>query len=265
MKIIFAVFSSIFICVSTFGQCERDNKYIKVGEKFEYEMYFKMGLISTEAGTLSLEVKNGSYKGNGNLKLQFITNTNGLANKIFAVHDTLVSYVSKNLVPLAYTKKAHEGGSFTDEELIYNYQEGIADISINTKRHKDGVFKFEEVVISSGCIYDLVSVIYFARTLDFDNMKEGDTAKLNFISGKKLGTAILEITGSKKVKANNGKKYDCRELLLYFSTEEGEDPSKNKENMKVYITSDDRRIPIQIESKMKKVGSVKGFLKTQID
>lgn len=265
MKNFFILLSFIFTYGSLFSQCERQNKYFKVGEKLEYEMYFKMGLISTEAGVLSLGVSEGSYKGNGDLKLQFITNTNGLANKIFAVHDTLVSYVSKDLVPMAYVKKAHEGGSFTDEELIYSYKSDAPMVEISTKRHKDGTLRFNEIVKSSSCIYDLVSVIYYARTLDFDNMKIGDVARLNFISGQKLGTAILELTGDKKVKSNNGKKYDCKELLLYFSTDNDADVGKDKENMKVYITSDARRIPIQIESKMKKVGSVKGLLKTKID
>lgn len=241
------------------AQCKITNTFFQNGEELIYDMYFKIGFTSAKAGKLSLSVSEGSHKGKGAHKMVFQSNTSGLANGIYAVHDTLTSYMTKDLVPMAYVKNAMEGGDFTQEELLYNYAQG-GKVKIQAKRHKNGEFRFDQNVDAEGCIYDLVSIIYYARTLDFSKMKAGDVATINFISGQKLSSAEIEYVGTKRVKANNGTKYDTLELSLNFSTSQDD---KGKEAMRVFITNDKNRIPIEINSKLKKMGaSVRGVLKS---
>lgn len=241
------------------GQCKLDNTFFKAGETLVYDMNFKLGLINARAGTLSLSVSNDKINGKDCYKMVFQTNTSGVANSIFTVQDTLISYVTKDLVPLAYVKNALEGDSFTQERLTYTYGSD-GKVNIHTKRHKNGEFRFDENVQSDRCIYDLVSVIYYARTIDFSGKKKGDKVTIGFISGKKLSTADIELKGSKKVKGHDKKEYDCYELELNFIA--GGGSAKSEGMMKVLLSKDANRIPIQIESSLKKVGSVKGMLKS---
>lgn len=242
------------------GQCKINNTFFKNGEVLTYDMYFKLGFVSSKAGTLSLSVSEGTMNGKGAHKLVFQTNTSGVANGIYAVHDTLTSYITKDIVPVAYVKNALEGGDFTQEKLFYNYH-ADGSVKIQAKRHKNGEFRFDENVDAKGCIYDLVSIIYYARTLDYSKMNKGESTTINFISGQKLSTAEIEYKGTKRIKANDGNKYDTIELILNFTAGGGD--NKGKEMMKVCITDDNNRIPVEINSSLKKMGAaVRGVLKS---
>lgn len=241
------------------AQCKIDNTYFKEGEVLTYDMYFKYG-ISTKAGVLSLSVQKGDSSEKGDYKIKFQSNTSGLADKLYAVHDTLYSYMSKDIVPQVYIKNAMEGGAYTQEELYYTYK-ADGKVDVRTKRTRHGDFKFDEVLTSDACIYDMVSVVYYARTLDFANMKKGDKTSINFISGRKISNIDIIYNGQKRVKGNDGKKYDTSELKLIFAA--GDAEYRGKEMMKVYITNDKNRIPIEIQTSLKKMGAIHAVIKSK--
>lgn len=241
------------------AQCKVQNTFFQNGEKLTYDMYFKLGFLSTHAGKLELSVEEGSINGKGDHKITFQTNTSGMVDGVYAVHDTLYAYVTKDIVPVAYFKNAMESSDYTQEELYYDYKKSDGHIDIHTKRHKNGEFRFDEKLTSDTCIYDMVSVVYYARTLDFDSMKKNDKVAINFISGLKKSHVDIEYKGTKKVKANDGSKYECVELVLNFTA--GGGSSRSKEMMKVYVTNDANRIPIEINTNLKKVGAIRGLLK----
>lgn len=242
------------------AQCKIDNSYFKEGEQLTYDMYFKYG-ISTKAGVLSLTVEQGNFKEKGDYKIKFQSNTSGLADKLYAVHDTLYSYLTKDIVPQVYIKNAKEGGAYTQEEMYYTYKSD-GKVDVRTKRTRHGDFKFDEVLTSDGCIYDMVSVVYYARGLDFASMKKGDKTSINFISGRKISTIDVIYSGKKQVKGNDGKKYDTSELKLIFAA--GDAESRGKEMMKVYVTNDKDRIPIEIQTSLKKMGAIHAVIKSRV-
>lgn len=102
--------------------------------------------------------------------MNMIAISSGFASKMFSVNDTVTSYMSYDIVPLYFDKKAHEGGDFTDETLTYSYDNGKVTAIAN--RVKNGNHKFNEKLESQKCIYDMLSVVFYARTLDFANMKK---------------------------------------------------------------------------------------------
>lgn len=240
------------------GQCKVDNTFFQSGEKLYYDMYAKFGFVAPYAGELKLSVEDGNYKGKGDYKITFQTNTSGLANTIYPTHDTLYSYMTKDIVPIAYFKDALENGDYTEEELYYDYASD-GRINLHTKRNKNGEFRFDEKLTSDTCIYDMVSVVYYARTIDFDAMKKNDKVSINFISGKKKSQLEIQYKGNKNVKGNDGKKYDCAELALNFTA--GGTSGKTQEMMKVYVTRDKNRIPIEIITQLKKLGSIRGVIR----
>lgn len=259
MKYYLLFLCSFFASVKLAAQCEIKQQAFQEGEVLNYEMYFKYGIINTNAGKLSLSLSKDSYKGKGNLKAQFLIGTEGMANKFFAVQDTLSSYMTNSLVPVAYVKKAHEGDYFTDEVITYSYNKAN-EVDIHAVQSRNYKFRFDEQLKSQSCVYDLVSIIYFARTLDYENMKDGDTKLINFVSGKKLGTAEVELISSKKIKDNKSKRHDCWEVAIYFAPDdENGKKDKSKDFMKVYVSKDSNRVPISIETKLKKMGTIKGF------
>lgn len=257
-KSIFTLLAALALSIgSSKSQCSVTNIPFQSGEELRYDLYIKLGFATTKGGFAKLSTQSTTYKGTSAYKMDLISETEGLARKLFSLNDTLTAYTNKNLTPLAYMKDAHEGGDYTKERLVYNYNDD-ASLLINSVRHKNGEFKFDEKIIASGCTYDLVSILFYCRTLDYANMKIGQETTVNFISGKKRGTMRIVYNGKETVKANDGKKYNTIKLTLYIADEAFDD---GKEAMKVYLSDDNNRIPISLETKLK-VGSTKAILKS---
>lgn len=238
------------------AQCEIDNKYFQSGEVLQYDLYIKLGFASTKGGFAKLTTQAVNYAGHEAYKMSLVSESQGLARKVFSLSDTLTSYTSKNIVPLAYKKDAHEGGDYTKETLTYKYP-GNGSVDIRSIRYVNGNFKFDEAIKVPGCTYDLVSILAYCRTLDFSHMVNGNETIVNFISGKKRGSMKIHYDGKERVKANDGKKYNCIKLTLYIADEAF---NNGKEAMKVFITDDNNRMPVKLETKLK-VGSTRAVLK----
>lgn len=257
-KIIFyTFFVALFVITnSVYSQCKVENTYFKEGEFLQYDMYAKVGFTTVRAGEIMLSVNKNDTEYPGDYKIEFQTITTGIVNTFYPIIDTLYSYMTKDVVPMVYIKHASEGGDYTNEVLNYTYQPD-GKINLHVIRHKNGDFKFDENIVSDSCTYDLVSIVYYARTLDYDSLKPKDQIATKFISGKKLDELDLIYIGKSAIKANDGKKYNCIQLQINFTARGA---AKSKEMMKVYLTDDLNRIPIQIETKLNNIGTAKGVL-----
>lgn len=245
---LFSVKSSAQICSMT-------NTAFKEGEVLTYDLYFKYGILNSRAGTSTISTHAVTFDSQSAYKVTLIANSEGVASKVYNVSDTLSSIFTKDLRPLKFQKNAHEGDDYTKEVATYKYSGN--EIDINTKRWKNGTDRFNVDHKSKTCIYDMVSIVPYARNLDYAKMKKGDSVKIEFISGKRKVHMEIEHSGTEKIKANNGKKYDCIKLVLSIS----DDAFANKEeSMKVYISNDLNRMPIRIDTKLKH-GSTRAMLR----
>lgn len=242
--------------IDTQAQCKINNSFFQAGEEMTYDLYFKYGLINTKAGVSTLKTTSEKYVGKDALKMTLTAKSTGAVKKIFNLNDTLSCYMTKDLVPLAYMKNAEEGKDNTQERVTYTYDKN--GVSINAKRHKNGDFKFDETITSSTCMYDMMSVVYYARTLNYSSMKKGDTSKVDFISGRKKVNMVIEYDGIESVDGNDNRKYRCIKLILSIMDDAFSD---KKEAMKVYITNDNNRMPVRLDSKLN-IGSTRAVLKT---
>ena len=240
----------------TAAQCKIDNTYFKEGEELTYDLYFKYGILNSKAGSSSLSVTNGQYEGKDVYVMNLRAKSSGVAKSVFSLSDTLKSYMTKDLVPLAYMKNAHEGGDYTIERATYKYTD--RGTTLRNRNIRNEKLRYDTVLVAKDCVYDMLSIVYYARTLDYDSMKKGDKKRVSFLSGRKMLTMDVEHHGIDKVSANNGKKYQCLKLIMMVNDDAFENKS---EAMKVYLTNDANRIPVRIDSKLK-VGSSKVILKS---
>lgn len=258
LKSIIAIFILVFILFNNdlSAQCKIKNDYFQAGEEMTYDLYAKFGPIHTKAGKSILSTTADKYNNTNVYKISLIAESTGNVQKLFTLNDTLISYMTKELVPLAYVKNAHEGKDNVHETVNYTYSAG-GKIDINVKRHKNGEDKFDNNLTSNNCIYDMASVVMYARTLDYSKMKKGDDVDVEFMSGRKKVKMVIEHDGIENIKANNKVNYECIKLVLSIS----DDAFTNKqEAMRVYITNDKNRMPVRLDSQLK-IGSTRAILK----
>ena len=72
---------------------------------------------------------------------------------------------------------------------------------------------------------------------------------------------LIEYQGTENMKANDDKTYSCLKLVLSVMNANEKAFEDKQEAMKVYITNDDNRMPVRLDSKLN-VGSTRAILKS---
>ena len=237
------------------AQCETENTYFQGGELLTYDLYFKYGILYTKAGHSEMSVTDDTYKGKDAYKLTLTARSTGAARSLFSLTDTLSAYITKKLVPLAYSKDAHEKGDYNTERATFDYSSGMPKVRNISKRNNK--VRYDSTYVSKTCIYDMVSIVFYARTLNYESMKKGDRVTVTGLAGRSKTNMNIIYQGIETVKANDGREYYCIKLSLTVN----DDAFDNEdEAMKVYFTNDFNRVPVRIDSKLK-VGSTRVILK----
>lgn len=224
-------------------------------ETLHYVITYKWGLVHKDAAdaTLSLRGKGSNYH------LTLTAKTKPWADKIFKVRDTLLCSVSKTgFLPVSYSKISHEGGSYRRDDITYSRGGGKVSAAVTrTKVDKKGVRSNSKNNFSvSGQAYDMLSVFYWLRTLDYRALEQKKTISTNIFSGSKVELLTIRYIGRERIKLRNGSQRDAIKITFSFTTE---GRKKSSDNIEAWISADAEHIPLQLIGKLP-VGSVRVYL-----
>lgn len=231
--------------------CAIDNQTFLPGEQLTYKLYYNWGVIWLPAGEVVFEVtEEGSQ-----YHLAASGKTYASYEWFFKVRDYYESYVDVNtLLPTVSTRNVHEGGYRLYDRVEFDQENGIAT---SHRGKTEDVARPTDYPVSS-CMHDVLSILYFVRNVNFHEMSQGNTFPVSIFMDKEEWPVNVVYNG-----ANDNKKIKGlgRFNTLKFS------PGviagtvfKEDTQMNVYVSNDDNRIPLLIESPVS-VGSVKAVLK----
>lgn len=219
-------------------------------ETLRYALY--IGPI--KAGEASFVTRNTTFEGRKVVRMDLIARTTSAAEKIFSMNDTLTTYLdADNVRPVYFRKSCNEGGDVYTETARYTYaQDGLCRAQMR-KNYMDGRVK-EKSESSRTAVYDMVSVMGYARAMNTSGMKEGQHIDFRLVDAAEILDECLIYQGKETVKLS-GKKYNC---LVFKLVEPYWEKGKNKfrDILTIYITDDNARKIVQMDIKFK-VGSAK--------
>lgn len=219
-------------------------------ETLRYALY--IGPI--KAGEASFVTRNTTFEGRKVVRMDLIARTTSAAEKIFSMNDTLTTYLdADNVRPVYFRKSCNEGGDVYTETARYTYaQDGLCRAQMR-KNYMDGRVK-EKTESSRTAVYDMVSVMGYARAMNTSGMKEGQHIDFRLVDAAEILDECLIYQGKETVKLS-GKKYNC---LVFKLVEPYMEKGKNKfrDILTIYITDDNARKIVQMDIKFK-VGSAK--------
>ena len=234
------------------AQCPAENKAFKAGEHLTYDLYFNWKFVWVKCGTADYTFKTQKYQGKQVLRNDLLTKGNKRCDALFVMRDTLISYITPDLVPLYFRKGAVEGKRYTVDEVWYTYPNGRSHVR-QKYRNKDGKWS-EHHYESDECNYDMLSILSLARSFDPKDYKVGQRIHFPMVTGTKVEQQTLIYRGKKDWKANDKKTYHC----LVFSLLDYEEHKKEKELLRFYVTDDNRHLPIRIDFYLR-FGTAKAF------
>lgn len=216
-----------------------NNTAFKVGEKLRYRITY--GFM--DAGEAVLEVNSTTKKGNNRelLHLKGTGRTLGGFNAFYKVEDVYESYVDKKgIFPWFFVRRVDEGGYKLSQDYTFKNDK---------QKVNNGAGK--EFDIPMG-IQDMVSSFYYARTLDFSNMKVGDVFEFKCFMDDEIWPLKIKFVGDEIIHIRKGK-FKCKKFLPVV--QEGR-YFKSPNDLNFWITDDNNRIPILVRAKIP-VGTVK--------
>lgn len=243
----------LFSAPKLYAQCNVTNTAFQSGEIIKYDVYYNWGFVWLNAGYAEFKIIPGMYKNRKIYHLKSFGSSHSGYDFLFKVRDSFESYVdSITFSPLWFNKNTSEGGFVSKETYKFNYiSNKIYAFTGNSKRP----FTYDTLSLSS-CTYDVLSLIYYCRNIDFKKYKTDERIPVKAIIDNEVYDLYLKFKGTENINTKDGKKYFCYKFtaLLVEGT-----IFKGGEDLKVWVTADENRIPVLVEAKIL-VGSVKAYL-----
>jgi hypothetical protein len=214
---------------------ERSDAPAFLGEK----LVFAMTILGIAGGELTLSAETAEWGGKPAYKLELSALSNDFLSKFFLVREYLVSWVDPaTFRSIRFEKHAVEGRKVRDEATEFDYEHGIVRF--------DGVSRplFDATL-------DTLSSVYYLRTVDLTSEKP---VELRVVS-REIDTLRIDVQAREVVHTPAG---DFRTIRVEPKSDGTHLLGKN---LVLWLTDDERRIPVQLKSKLK-VGTLVGKLKS---
>ena len=222
-------------------------------ETLKYALY--IGPI--KAGEASFITKNTTFEGRKAVSMQFLVRTTSAADKLFSVNDTIVSYLDPEKGrPIYFSKHSYEGDNRYQEYARYTYPASGGCRVDMRKIYRDGRVR-ENTENSKVNVYDLVSVMAYARSLNTSGFMAGKRIDYRFVDAADVIDECMIFEGRETVKVS-GVKYDCM-VFRFVEPYQEKGKTKYKDVLTIYMTADEARTIVEMDIRYK-VGSAKARL-----
>lgn len=216
------------------------------GEEIVFNVRY--GFMNVGNAVFRVEKSDKQIRGRDVLKISSEARSTGLFNRIYRVNTRVISYVDYNyMFALRYLNVQREGRRKVNENIAYNYDRNEAERSrVRLRRNRfdnhNAVFEIDKL------IFDPLGALFFLRKVDF---KVGDIVSIPVSSSESMYELKIEIKKKERIRTDIGRVecYVVSPLLLK------EGIFLNKGDMDVWLTADDRRIPVRMQSSIA-VGSI---------
>ena len=219
-------------------------------ETLNYEIVYHWGVIWKHAGdaTLSLRKTSNGYNA------QLTGKTRSWADKVYPVRDTLKCTMNASMKPVRYEKLTHEKDYYARDvvKFSYNYSHTSAHC---TRYRKSGNTTID--LSAKTQAYDMLSVFYMLRNLDYDELSRNKNYTTVIFSGKEKEYLTINYKGVETIKMRDGSKRKAHRITFKFTQKGGK---KSSDDLSAWMSTEADRIPLLLVGKLP-VGEVKCYYK----
>lgn len=211
-------------------------------EKLHYIVTYKWGLIQKDAG----EVEITRIPKGDNYELKLTAKTKPWADRIYKLRDTLISTTSKeHYRPYQYTYIAHEKNKYRRDDIKFIYSgNSVKGESVKYREDKNGnVNQSSHHLEGTIPTYDMLSVYFFLRDLDYSNMKPGEKLNATIFSGSKEENLEVRCEGKEKIQLRDKSEHEAWHILFKFTQKGGK---KSSDDINCWVSTAPSHIPLLI-------------------
>jgi hypothetical protein len=220
-----------------------ENSAFTYGEKLTFSVYYQSAVTGkVTAGEATLEIKKKPVTKSGRETYHIVGHglSKGAFNFFFKVDDKFETYIDEQaLIPWYFTRRTREGGYKKDDEVTFHQHRGLAVSRNAVKRIPENT-------------QDILSVFYYARTLDITGVKPNESFPLSFFLDDSLYVSKIVFLGREQIKTRLGTINCLKFKPMVLKGEVFNEPYP----MELWITDDLNRLPVMLKTAVI-VGSAK--------
>lgn len=207
------------------------------GEALEFNVYWDSWLLPKMiAGNATLHItdEREKFHSRETYHIVGVGHSKGLLNLFYKVDDRYETYMDEQaLIPWYFIRRTREGSYVRNDDVEFDHHGQLAVGRHGSKPIPENV-------------QDIISAVYYARTLDFTHADTGDVFPVNFFLDDSVYISQVVFEGRETIKTQLGS-FNClifKPMVLVGPVFDQPYP------MKMWVTDDANHVPILVESKV---------------
>ena len=222
-----------------------DSLAYQAGEKMSFSIHYEWGVIDSDVGWANVVLDTLRVNGVKSFHCSVYGSTTRLYDLFFPVRENFQSWFSYDgLRPLRFTRDTHEGKYTARNTYVYR-MDGfsgshiMADVYTSSRGDRSLELPLDD------CTFDLPSLFFFARNMDFDAVVQDVKYPMTFAIDDDVYNVYFIMRGRETIKVRGlgtvrTVKFSAK--LISGNVFTGE------EDLSVWITDDENRIPVLFEA-----------------
>lgn len=232
-------------CVPVRNVSDGDSLAYQAGEKMSFSIHYEWGVIDSDVGWANVVLDTLRVNGVKSFHCSVYGSTTRLYDLFFPVRENFQSWFSYDgLRPLRFTRDTHEGKYTARNTYVYR-RDGfsgshiMADVYTSSRGDRSLELPLDD------CTFDLPSLFFFARNMDFDAVVQDVKYPMTFAIDDDVYNVYFIMRGRETIKVRGlgtvrTVKFSAK--LISGNVFTGE------EDLSVWITDDENRIPVLFEA-----------------
>lgn len=226
------------------------------GEKLDFVIHYKWKAINSDVAKAYVKLDTTTLNGIPAFHCSVFGRTARFYDMFFKVREDFQSWFTRDgVVPLKFYRDSREGGYYSVNRYDYIWDPDESKhicAELETSRRPA---RTEELPLS-GCTYDLPSLFYMARNMNFSKVKPNIKYPMTFVIDDDIYNVYFIWLGKEKKYI---KGIGTVKTMKFAAKLIAGDVFGSGQDMFVWITEDENRIPVYFEAPLK-VGRASGRL-----
>ena len=213
------------------------------GERLDYTVTYEWGPFYLEVGDVSFTTAYMAYSGNQLWSFEGFGASRKHWNWFYPVNSIYASVADAQLSPINFQRRGREGSHRYDRWYFLKNQQEVTWISSDTEL-KSGALTND----LDAPLHDVMTAVHHCRHLPWEEYQLGDTVALHLVLDGEVQSTRLDFRGT--VQHEDPTTQRIVECWEFSPTLIDGTVFKAGDQMRVVVTTDERRLPIFVETEL---------------
>ena len=241
-------------CIPVRTVCDADLAFAH-GEEATFTLHYEWGLIDSDVGSATVRLDSLTFNGQKAYRCTMHGRTTRMYDYVFRVREDFQSCFTRDgLKPLSFYRHSQEGDYEARNTYVYDW--AAAEPTIRAELYTSKVGPSNMDIPLTPCTFDLPTLFYYARNMNFDVIERGRKYPMTFAIDDEVFNVYFILHGREKIRVKGIG--EVRTIKFGAKLLEGE-VFKGEADMIIWVTDDDNRLPVYFEAPLL-IGMAKGRL-----